>query len=131
MSPRRRSRPITSLRYAAASSGVNRRSAARISTSSPRARSRASGSAGSARLASTRCSLWGEMVEQERQPVLDVAGVDDVVVVEHQHDVVGESAELVEQRGEHRFDRRRLGACRSASAPPPTPGAAVRSAAIT
>ena len=34
-------RPITSLRYAAASSGVKRRSPARISTSSPRARRRA------------------------------------------------------------------------------------------
>ena len=29
-----------------------------------------------------------QMVEQERHPVLDVASVDDVVVVEHQHDLV-------------------------------------------
>ena len=29
----------------------------------------------------------GQVVEQERHPLLDVARVDDVVVVEHQHDV--------------------------------------------
>lgn len=52
-------RPIISLRYAAASSGVKRSSAARISTSSPRARNRASGNAGSARQAITTCSRGG------------------------------------------------------------------------
>ena len=52
--------------------------------------------------------LRREMVEQEGHPVVDVAGVDDVVVVEHQHDIVRDGAELVEQRGEDRFDRRRL-----------------------
>ncbi len=31
--------------------------------------------------------------------------VDDVVVVEHQHDVFRQSAELVEQRGKDRRDR--------------------------
>ena len=50
---------ITSLRYAAASSGVKRRSAARISTSSPRPRSEPSGNAGSARVVITRCSCGG------------------------------------------------------------------------
>ena len=34
--------------------------------------------------------LRGQMVEQEGHPVVDVARVDDVVVVEHQHDVVRE-----------------------------------------
>ena len=62
------SSPITSLRYAAASSGVKRRSAARISTSSPRARSRASGSAGSARLAITRCSCGGRWSSRKAIP---------------------------------------------------------------
>ena len=52
-------RPITSVRYAAASAGENRRSAARTSTRSPRTRSRASGSAGSARVARTRCAFGG------------------------------------------------------------------------
>ena len=31
--------------------------------------------------------------------------LDDVVVVEYQHDLVGGGAEFVEQGGEHRFDR--------------------------
>ena len=48
------------------------------------------------------------VLEQERHPVLDLAGVDDVVVVEHEHDVVRDRAELVDQRGEDRLDRRRL-----------------------
>ena len=50
-----------------------------------------------------------QMVEQERHPVLHIAGVDDVVVVEHQHDVARDGAQVVEQRGEHRFDRLRRG----------------------
>ena len=56
---RRRSSPTTSFRYAATSSSVKRRSAARTSTSSPRARSRASGRAGSARVLITRCTCGG------------------------------------------------------------------------
>ena len=50
-----------------------------------------------------------QMVEQERHPVLHIERVDDVVVVEHQHDVAREGAQVVEQLGQHRFDRRRLG----------------------
>ena len=53
--------------------------------------------------------LWGQVLQQERHPVLDVVRVDHVVVVEHQHDVVRHRAELVEQRGEDRLDRRWLG----------------------
>ena len=49
------------------------------------------------------------MVEQERHPVLHIARVDNVVVVEHQHDVTRGGAQVVEQRGKHRFDRRRPG----------------------
>ena len=49
-----------------------------------------------------------QVVEQERHPLLHLGRVDDVVVVEHQHDVVGDGAEVVEQRGEHRLDRGRL-----------------------
>ena len=71
------------------------------------------------------------MVEQERHPVLHIARVDDVVVVEHQHDVTRGGAQVVEQHGKHRFDRGRRGACRRASALSPTPDATVRSAAIT
>ena len=60
--------PITPLRYAAASSGVKRRSAARISTSSPRPRNRASGNAGSARPAITRCTCGGRWSSRKAIP---------------------------------------------------------------
>jgi hypothetical protein len=53
-SPAVSARPIAPVRYAAAISAVKRRSAARSSTSSPRPRNRASGSARSARPAITR-----------------------------------------------------------------------------
>ena len=49
-----------------------------------------------------------QMVEQERHPVLHLACVDDVVVIEHQHDVARDRGQVVEQRRQHRFDRRRL-----------------------
>ena len=120
--------PITSLRYAAASSGVKRRSAARISTSSPRAaqpgqRQRRVGAAGDHQV-----QLRGQMVQQEGHPVLHVARVDDVVVVEHQHDVVRDGAEVVEQSGEDRFDRRlgRLQERERASHRPRAPPSAAR-----
>ena len=66
--------------------------------------------------------LRGQVLQQEGHPVLDVARVDDVVVVEHQHDVVREGAEVVEQRGEDRFDRR-AGATAGARARPRRPRA--------
>lgn len=50
--------------------------------------------------------LGRQVLQQEGHPVLDLAGVDDVVVVEHQHDLVRERAELVEQRGQDGFDGR-------------------------
>ena len=49
----------------------------------PRQRQRRVGAAGDHQV-----QLRGQVLEQERHPVLDVARVDDVVVVEHQHDVV-------------------------------------------
>jgi hypothetical protein len=48
------------------------------------------------------------MLEQERHPVLQLAGIDQVVIVEHQHDVLGDGVELVEQRREDRVAGRRL-----------------------
>jgi hypothetical protein len=49
------------------------------------------------------------MAEQERYPVLHIARIDDVVVIKHQHDVARNGAEVVEQCGQNRFDRGRLG----------------------
>lgn len=50
--------------------------------------------------------LRGEVLQQEGHPVVDLGRVDDVVVVEHLHDVVGEGAQIVEQSGEDRLGRR-------------------------
>jgi hypothetical protein len=60
--------------------------------------------------------LRGQVVQQEAHPVLHVARVDDVVVVEHQHDIVRDGAEIVRQGDKARLARR-LGGCRSQGAP--------------
>ncbi len=49
------------------------------------------------------------MIEKERHLFLDVRRVDHVIVVEHEHDIVRHSTQPVEQRGQDRLDRRRLG----------------------
>jgi hypothetical protein len=50
-----------------------------------------------------------QMVKQEGHVILNVARVDDVVVVEHQYDlVVRDGAELIEQQCEDCFNRRGL-----------------------
>jgi hypothetical protein len=74
--------------------------------------------------------LRRQMFEQERRPVLHITGVDDVVVVEHQHQVARD-AEVVEQRGQHPLDRRRLGLLQERQRALADPGGPVRSAAIT
>ena len=53
--------------------------------------------------------LWRQVLNEECHPVLDVVRIDDVVVVEHQHDVARQPAEVVEQRGKDRCDRRGCG----------------------
>jgi hypothetical protein len=68
--------------------------------------------------------LWRQTLQQEGHPVLYIARVDDVIVIEHQHYIVRAGAEIVDQRGKDRFDRW-LGDCRSESARPPTSSAAV------
>jgi hypothetical protein len=68
----------------------------------------ASGSGGSARLAITRCICGGRW--SSRKPIPScMSRVDDVVVVEHQHDIVRDGAEIVKQGDEARLARR-LGA---------------------
>ena len=71
--------------------GVKRRSAARISTSWPRARSRARGSAGRRGCRSPGAMRRAGAPAGTPSPSAR-RGVDDVVVVEHEHDVVRESA---------------------------------------
>jgi hypothetical protein len=43
------------------------------------------------------------VLDQEQHRLLHVHGLNDVVVVEHQHDIVGEGGEVVEQAGDHRL----------------------------
>lgn len=47
------------------------------------------------------------MVDQERDALVDRAGVDQVIVVQHQEEVVPDRADLVEQHGEEGLDGRR------------------------
>ena len=47
-----------------------------------------------------------EVLHQVDHPVTNVGLLDDVVVVEHHHDLVGEGGEVVEQRHNERFGRR-------------------------
>ncbi len=98
-------RVMTSLKYVDASSGVKRRSAARTSTSSPRARRRASGSAGVGPRRQHQVDVRWKVVEHERHAVVDLARVDRVVVVEHEHDLAGRRVEVVEQGREDGLDR--------------------------
>ena len=85
---------------------MKRRSAARTSTSSPRARSRASGRSGVGSAADHQVDVRREVLQQERHAVADVGPVDQVVVVEHQVNVVRCGREFVEHRGEDGLDRR-------------------------
>ena len=71
------------------------------------------------------------MVEQERHAVVDLARVDDVVVVEHQHDVGREAARSLSSVVSTVSIGGRCSACSWASALSPTPGATVRRAAMT
>ena len=41
--------------------------------------------------------------------VVDLRGLDHVVVIEHQHDVGSHNAQLIDQRGHDRLDRGGLG----------------------
>jgi hypothetical protein len=41
--------------------------------------------------------LRGQMFEQERQGVVQLRRLDDVVVIEHQHRLIAEAGEVVEQ----------------------------------
>ena len=98
---------MASLRYAAASSAVKRRSAARTSRSSPRARKPASGHGGSARLATTRCSCAGRCSTRNSIDSCTSDRLDDVVVVEHQDDIAVEAGDVVEQGGDDVLQRAR------------------------
>ena len=92
-----RSRPMTSLRNAAASRCVKRRSAARSSSSSPRARRRATGSGGSARVVMATPASAGRWSSRNVISVVDFLGLDDVIVIERQHERPVETVQVVDQ----------------------------------
>ena len=49
------------------------------------------------------------MLEQEGELLIDLGGVDRVVVVEHEKDIPSDAVDVVDQVGEDRLGRRRLG----------------------
>ena len=70
--------------------------------------------------------------QQERHRRVDELVLQHVVVVEHQHDRLGQLRELVDEPRQHDVDQRRAGVRQRRRAPRRrTPGATVRSAAIT
>ena len=82
MSSADRFRPIIRLRNSAASAGVKRRSAARSSISSPRARRRARGRAGIFAGGDDQVHLGRQVLEQKGEGSVNRFGLDHVVVVE-------------------------------------------------
>ena len=50
-----------------------------------------------------------KVVEQEDHPVLNVASLDGVVVIEHHQDIARERTDFIEKCGKDRFDCGRLG----------------------
>ena len=50
-----------------------------------------------------------KVIDDVRHSGVDVLAIDQVIVVEHQHDIVADASELIEQQREDRLDRRRLG----------------------
>jgi hypothetical protein len=72
--------------------------------------------------------LWGEMATRNTHPIVDLARIDDVVVVEH--DLVGRALSSLTRVAMTTSIDGWLD-CRTDSAPAPTPGAALCSAPIT
>ncbi|NII71145.1 hypothetical protein [Microbacterium ulmi] len=53
--------------------------------------------------------MGGKVLDEVRHPGVDGAVLDDVEVVEHQRDVGSSGIEVVDQRGDDRLGRRRIG----------------------
>src|SRR5689334_13262423 len=75
-------RPVALCRNASASSKRKRRSSLRSSLNCPRLRQRARGIRATGQ---DKVHLGGKMVEQEGEGLVDWGGLDDVVVIQHQH----------------------------------------------
>ena len=65
----------------------------------------ASGNGGSSRVAIASSSVGGRWLEQERDARVHVLALDQVVVLEHEHEPLVERCELVDQRWQHDLDR--------------------------
>jgi hypothetical protein len=70
-----------------------------------------------------------QVLEQEGEGIVDRSGIDNVVVVEDEDEIVRDGVDLVEQGRQGRFDRRRLGGSERANTPSPILAATVRKAA--
>jgi hypothetical protein len=51
---------------------------------------------------------WWQVLEQKGEDVVDRSGIDRVVIVEDEDDIVRDGVDLVEQRRQGRFGRRWL-----------------------
>jgi hypothetical protein len=49
-----------------------------------------------------------QVLQQEAERLVDRLGLDQVIVVQHQHDRIGHASQLVDQRGRHRLEGSRL-----------------------
>ena len=49
------------------------------------------------------------MIDQVTEGLVNRRGLDDLIVVQHEHRVTGEGRESVEEAGQHNLDRRRAG----------------------
>ena len=108
MSSAERFRPITWLRNSAASAGVKRKSAARSSVNWPRARNRARGSCGILTGGDDQVHLRRQVLEQKGEGMVNRFGINHVVVVQDEDEIVRDGGDFIEQGRQNRFGWRWL-----------------------
>ena len=108
MSSAERFSPITWLRNSAASAGVKRKSAARSSVNWPRARSRARGRWWILTGGDDQVHLWRQMLEQKGEGLVNRFGINHVIVIQDEDEMVRDGGDFIEQGCQNRFDWRWL-----------------------
>ena len=96
------STPETFCTSAAASAGARRSSGIRISTISPAARSRASGSGGSVRVTSAIWRGWRQMEQQESDLLVAARFLDQLIVIKNEDNRCPKCGQLMDQERYHR-----------------------------
>ena len=94
------------MRNPAASEGVNRKSAARSSVNWPRARNRARGRCGILTGGDDQVHLRRQVLEQKGEGSVNRFGINHVVVVKDEDEIVRDSGDFIEQGRQNRFGRR-------------------------